>query len=239
MTSARADLGDKERYNPDDVAGAAYSHAQHFCSVVRAILRQHREATGREGVVVAPFDAELFGHWWFEGPTFLREVMLTLHADPEVQVRTAGEVLAHSPPDKVAWFPEGSWGEGGDHRVWFNEAQKWIWQVLYAAEARFGELCLTLPWASSPEVRELLTWAGRELMLMQASDWPFVIYTKGAPDYGHKRFGLHAMRFDRLCDMAQWVADGGALDPVQQAVLAEVQACDDVFPDLDLALWSE
>lgn len=239
VTSARAGLGEKERYSPEDVHGAVFSHAQHFCSVVRGILRQHHERHGREGVVVAPFDAELFGHWWAEGPIFLRDVMLTLNADPEITVRTASEQLAALPADKVAWFPEGSWGAGGDHRVWLNDDLKWMWEVIYQAESRFGELCLTLPWREGGELETLLKDAARELLLLQASDWPFVITTKGAPDYGIKRFSGHATRFDRLCDMAQTVAKGEILSETDLAVLNEARACDDIFPDLDLNLWGE
>ncbi|MCB9758905.1 MAG: DUF1957 domain-containing protein [Alphaproteobacteria bacterium] len=239
VTSARAGLGDKDRYHPDDIPGAVYSHAQHFCAVVRSILKRHRAETGRHGVVVAPFDAELFGHWWHEGPLFLRDVLLTLHADPEVEVTTAGAFLDDHPADKVAWLPEGSWGEGGDHRVWFNDGQRWMWEVLYRAEDRFGALCLAQPWRDDPALRRLLEDAGRELLLLQASDWPFVVHTQGAPDYGIKRFTQHATRFDRICDMVVDVGEGRTLAPYQEAILAEARACDDVFPDVDLALWHD
>lgn len=237
VTSARAGLGEKERYYPDDIDGAVFSHAQHFCAVVRSILRRHRERTGRHGVVVAPFDAELFGHWWFEGPNFLRDVMLALHQDPEVEVQTASAFLETHPPDKVVWFPEGSWGEGGDHRVWFNETQKWMWDVIYRAEDRFGNLCYSMPWADNPAIEAVLKRAGREILLLQASDWPFIVHSKGAPDYGYKRFAQHASRFDRLCDLAVDLSQGREPEPYQQAIVAESDACDGVFPDIDLNLW--
>ena len=228
VTSARADLGQKERYDPEAVAGAVYSHAQHFAMLVRSLLQGHQDETGREGVVVAPFDAELFGHWWHEGPLWLRDVMLTLEADPEVEVRLPAELAA---PDKVVALPEGSWGEGGDHRVWLNEGTTWAWEVLHRAEERLQDLVAEGP---TGRVREVLDQAARELLLMQASDWPFMVTTRGAPDYGWKRFAGHASRFDRMCDLAQDLAAGRTPSPAQEARLAEARLVDGVFDGLEL-----
>ncbi len=239
VTGRDVDLGDKAAWHPDDIPGAVHGHAQHFAASVRALLTEHREATGRHGVVVASFDAELFGHWWHEGVGFLRDVMLALQADPQVDTETAGEFLDGHPPDKVCWIPEGSWGAGGDHRVWLNEELRWTWEVEYRAEERFGQLCLTLPWQTHARVRGALERAGRELLLLQASDWQFVIHTRGAQDYGLKRFALHATRFDRMCEVAEDLAAGKRLSPVQRAQLSEVDTHDDIFPvgPLRLDLW--
>jgi 1,4-alpha-glucan branching enzyme len=84
VTDNKAPLSSKDPYYPDDVAGKVFEHAQHFCNVVREVLGAYKGMTGRPGVVVAPFDAELFGHWWFEGPQFLRDVILSLNNDSGV-----------------------------------------------------------------------------------------------------------------------------------------------------------
>jgi len=231
VTSARADLGSKEVYDPEAVAGAVYSHAQHFAMLVRSLLQGHQDATGRQGVIVAPFDAELFGHWWHEGPLWLRDVLLTLHADDEVEVCLPGELSA---PDKVVALPEGSWGEGGDHRVWMQDKTVWAWEVLHRAEERLADLVRE----PSDEAREARVQAARELLLMQASDWLFMVTTEGAPDYGWKRFAGHASRFDRMCDLAQDLAAGREPTPAQWAQLAECAAVDGIFGDLDLDLFA-
>ena len=101
--------------------GKVFEHAHHFCSVVREVLAEYHGRTGRKGVCVAPFDAELFGHWWFEGPQFLRDVILTLSNAPDIELLTAEEALQRHPPDKVVRMPEGSWGEKGNHSVWMND----------------------------------------------------------------------------------------------------------------------
>ncbi len=237
VTSARASLGDKARYEPEQVPGVVYSQAQHFATVVRSVLEQHRDTSGRAGVVVAPFDAELFGHWWHEGLRWLQDVLLTLAAEPAVTLRSAsGAVGAHG-PDKVVALPEGSWGEGSDHRTWLAPDTKWMWEVIHRSEDRFAQLREEQAGAGA-QVREALIQAGRELLLMQASDWPFAVTRGGAADYGFKRFSGHASRFDGLCDLASDLAAGRSPDAVQQATLAEALAADGLFGELSLEHWS-
>jgi 1,4-alpha-glucan branching enzyme len=237
VTSHQTPLADKHPYHPEDIFSKLYEHSQHFCNVVREALREHKNATGREGVVVASFDAELFGHWWFEGPQFLRDVVFTLAHDKQVRLMTSDEALEHHPPDKVMRLPEGSWGEQGNHSVWINDRNRWMWEIEYRAEGRMLKLLHELPWKTNPQVRELMQRGGRELLLLQSSDWPFVVHTNGAVDYGIQRFSGHATRFDRMLEIAEHVAGGGAIDHVRQTQIDEADAHDDIFPDIDLNWW--
>ena len=237
VTHPKADLGAKEPYAPDQVDAAVRMHAQHFVATVRSVLAAHHDASGRRGVVVAPFDAELFGHWWHEGPRFLEQVFRTLHHDPGAAARTVSEHLAWAPPDKVVSLPEGSWGEGGDHRVWMNDDLRWTWEASFRAEDRFLALHDSLPWRHDAHVAEALRAAARELLLLQASDWQFVIHTKGAVDYGYRRFCEHLGRFDRACGVADRRARGVPDGDLQRVELADIALHDDVFPDLDLGWW--
>ena len=241
VTSRKAGLGEKAPYEPEVIAAVVYAQARHFAGTVRARLREHRAKTGRPGVVVAPFDAELFGHWWLEGPRFLREVCLALAHDPEVQVETAAEHLARVPPDKVAWLPEGSWGEGGDHRVWLNEATRWTWEAAYRAEDRFLGLLWDCdqqpPGPKGERAWALLHKAARELLLLQASDWQFVIHTGGAVDYGFRRLAGHLERFDQLGTAISDVVWGREPDPLLAMEEAFADAHDDCFPMPPLDAW--
>ena len=238
ITSHHTPADQKQPYEASRVAGVAYAQAQHFCSVVRQTLADHTRLTGRAGTVVAPFDAELFGHWWFEGLSFLRDVLLTLSHDRTVDVVTSAAALAAAPPDKVVRLPEGSWGEGGGHAVWLNEPTRWLWESAYRAEARFLGLLRELPWQANAEVAAMLKRAGRELLLLQASDWPFVIHSAAAADYGVGRFAGHATRFDRLCTIASDVAAGRPVDAVRATEVAEADAHDVIFADVDLGWWA-
>ena len=241
VTGQTVPLGDKHPYHPDDTFGKIYEHGQHFANTVRGVLREFRDRTGRPGVCVAPFDAELFGHWWFEGPQFLRDVIFTLSRDPTIKLLTAEEALEQYPPDKVVRLPEGSWGEKGDHSVWTSDRNRWMWEMEYRAEGRMLQLLHALPWRHNQSVREMLERAGRQLLLLQASDWPFVIHSQGAVDYGTQRFAGHYTRFDRVAAIAEELARAGpagrALTPLERAAVGEADLYDSVFPAIDLNWW--
>jgi 1,4-alpha-glucan branching enzyme len=241
VTSRETALADKQLYEPEAIAGTVHEHAQHFSQLVARRLTEHNERTGRAGVLTAAFDAELFGHWWFEGPRFLRDVLLTLDADPRVELTTPRKVLHKQPPDMAVALPEGSWGEGGDHRVWSDPRVQWIWETEYRCEARFGELTFKLPWRTDRRLRELLEMAGRELLLLQSSDWVFAITRGQAVDYGIKRFVLHVARFDALVELC--ARDGATptealADELARHWVADAELHDVVFPSLDLEWWN-
>lgn len=237
VTDNKTALSNKDPYYPDDVHAKLFEHSQHFCNVVREVLGAHKFHTGRPGVCVAPFDAELFGHWWFEGVNFLRDVVFTLAHDPQIKLMTAEESLYHFPPDKVMRLEEGSWGEKGNHSVWINDKTRWIWEMEYRAEGRMLKNLHELPWRDNSRVREMLEKAGRELLLLQASDWPFVIHSQGAVDYGIQRFSGHCTRFDRLMDVAELFARGEEMNPLQRVEVEEADLHDSIFPHIDLNWW--
>lgn len=241
VTGPTAELGDKAIYQPEAARAAVRDQALHFVELVKGRLRMHRSRTGRPGTVCAPFDAELFGHWWHEGPDFLLEVFRRLHRDPELVAATVGERLAATPSDKGVTLPEGSWGAKGDHRVWNNDELRFYWEVAYRAEDRFVDLWHRADWRSPGRARELLTEAGRQLLLLQASDWPFVISTRGAVDYGMRRIFEHAGLFDDLCNGVEDLVRFGAEraeDPVVTQAVARSRLLDPVFPDLVPEWWS-
>jgi 1,4-alpha-glucan branching enzyme len=237
ITDNKAPLSNKDYYYPDDIHAKLFEHSQHFCNVVKHVLGEYKHFSGRQGVCVASFDAELFGHWWFEGINFLRDVVFTLSRDPAVKLMTAEEALYNHPPDKVVRMPEGSWGENGNHSVWINDRTRWIWEIEYRAEGRMLKLLHELPWKTKPAVKEMMERAGRELLLLQASDWPFVIHSQGAVDYGIQRFSGHATRFDRTTLLAEKLAEGGQPDEIERVQVQETDLHDSVFKDIDLNWW--
>jgi 1,4-alpha-glucan branching enzyme len=237
VTSHHTPVMEKLPYNPGLIAGKVFEQAQHFCGVIREVLAEYTKQTGRIGTIVAPFDAELFGHWWFEGVTFLRDVLLTLAYDGSVEVCTSARALEESKPDKIVHLPEGSWGEGGHHHVWLNAQSRWLWESEYRAELRLCETLQELPWRTEPAVEAMLKKAGRELLLLQASDWPFAIHSGAAADYGIGRFSVHLARFDRLITIARDVAGGKQITAVQRTEIDEADAHDVIFNEVGLDSW--
>ena len=112
----------------------------------------------------------------------------------------------------------------------------------YRCESLFGKLTFNLPWRTQPEMKKILEKAGRELLLLQASDWPFVISRRQAPEYGMKRFIQHVARFDVLTDIAERMVEDPRylrkLDEVQKLELKDIDAHDVIFPDIDLNWWN-
>jgi 1,4-alpha-glucan branching enzyme len=237
VTSHHTSLMDKLPYDPKAVAGKAFEQAQHFAGVIREVLTEYTSQTGRIGTIVAPFDAELFGHWWFEGLAFLRDVLLTLAHDGTVELTTSEQALAKSNLDKIVHLPEGSWGEGGHHHVWLNDQTRWLWEAEYRAEMRFSESVTDLLWRTQPAIQSILKKAARELLLLQSSDWPFAIHSGAAADYGIGRFSVHMSRFDRLITIARDLAAGREISAVQQTEIAEADAHDVIFADVNLETW--
>jgi len=235
VTDRRLSLGEKVPYDPIAARERADAHAEHFASIVLETLQDHREATGRPGVVVAPFDTELFGHWWFEGPRWLEAVLRRLEG--EVEAATASDFLAAHPPRLAIRLPEGSWGQGGHHWVWLNHDTRWIWEQVYRAEDAFIEASRAVRGRRNATVRRILTQLARELLLLEASDWPFLVTTVAAKDYAEARVKEHMATFDRLQTMLERAKDGtGAAE--DESWLAGIEARDSPFPDLDLESWT-
>jgi 1,4-alpha-glucan branching enzyme len=231
ITDARRDLGSKAPYDPEAAAQVVRLHARHFVALVRETVA--RASVEGPAVVCAPYDAELFGHWWFEGPMWLAEVAREL-AGADITPVTLGEALDAVPPQGPVALPEGSWGEGGDHRVWLNPETEWTWDRVYSAEREWVALLARLD-TMGPEARRVLAQTTRELLLLEASDWPFLITTGAARDYAERRVAEHYADFTRLAALTRGLADGQALGPDDAEVVRRLERRDFCFPDLDPA----
>ena len=201
VTDRTLGLDAKKLYNPELAQQRAQLHAFHFAQHCTQTLHRYAQS-GRSGVLTCCFDAELFGHWWHEGVYFLEAVHKEFAKREGLQMQTGSQILEKTPPDKVVWLPECSWGASADHRTWWNGETEWIWRSIHNAERRYHALRAQIDVLSEARKQELgdlvrrLQW---NFLLLQASDWPFVISTKGAVDYGFRRFCVHLERFERLC----------------------------------------
>ncbi|MCH7922887.1 MAG: DUF1957 domain-containing protein [Nitrospinae bacterium] len=239
VTSPKTDMADKEVYDYGAVEARLKENAFHFVGLVKGILSKHRSETGSPGILTAPFDAELLGHWWFEGPRWLYYVLKWLAADPELELTTCGKYLERRPTETVISIPEGSWGEGGFHWIWLNERTEWSWRHIYAAEERMMKLAGD--YADRTEdsyLQRVLKQAARELLLLQSSDWQFLISTWSAKDYAELRLALHAGDFNRLAAMAESFGRGKGLSEGDEAFLEACEARDKLFPDIDPQWWA-
>lgn len=231
VTGPEVDLGAKAPYDPERARERVGEHASHFAWLLGTIPRE--EGVGREGVGMAPFDTELFGHWWFEGVDFLGEVFRKLQAQEEVLPLRASDSLDASPPREVIRPSEGSWGAEGDFSMWLNPQTRWTWERLWPLEERFWKAALQA--RAEPSLRPLLAQAARELLLAQSSDWQFMISTGAVPDYAERRFSLHCDDLEALLDALEPEAPPGRLEAVLERLPA-LEGRDDLFPGILEAL---
>ncbi len=235
VTDPKADLGDKQVYEPDGIEGLLASHAEHFVELIGGILERDELVEADQGVVCAPFDAELFGHWWFEGPRWIEKVLRRCHASA-VRTVQCSQYMAEQPPQGIVQLPEGSWGEGGFHWIWLNQWTEWTWKEIYECEDRFLELLALRD--GDGMLDDILRQAGRELLLLESSDWQFLISTWHARDYAENRVSVHYDDFKRLAALAEQYAQTRALAEADREFLAHARRRDPVFPDLDLDAWT-
>ena len=233
ITDASGDLGTKAVYDPKVAQEKVGLQGSHFAGLVRETLEQERG--DQPGLVCAPYDAELFGHWWFEGPQWLEQVARELPR-AGVTPTTLGEALDRVPPPATLSLPEGSWGEGGDHRVWLNPETEWTWDRLYSAEAEWVDH-LERGTDGNAQLARVLAQATRELLLLQASDWQFLITTGTARDYAERRVAEHYAEFKRLSEMVHTLRGGEPLSIEAANTLRRLEREDFVFPDLELG-WA-
>lgn len=238
VTSRGANLGQKAEYVPEMAAERIEENALHFHGLVRQRLEQHLELFGEPGIVVAPFDTELFGHWWHEGVEWIIRIMEKMARDEEIELTTGGGYLDHHEPAGEIALPEGSWGEGGHHYIWLNHETDWTWPEIYRAELTLRELVDRWIDREHEIIHRLLRLAARELLLLQSSDWQFLISTQAARDYAQVRFGNHMHVFDRAIDLVRKQERGEDLGDNDWRLIGEAEARDGmIFPDLDLGLW--
>ncbi len=202
VTDADADLADKLPYWPHAAADAVADQARHFLQMLGRI-----PGLGG-GLAACPFDAELFGHWWYEGPRWLEAVFENVSHQLMVETTTPEHEVGRVPQERRHDLMEGSWGEEGDHRVWVNPGTEWMWHDLQRAEAAVDQLVAD-PAVGEPRRRAALA----QLMLMASSDWPFLITMGAAADYATTRFETHRDRLQQLlthdssAELPPWVAE--------------------------------
>jgi 1,4-alpha-glucan branching enzyme len=233
ITGAGVDLGSKEPYNPARAAEQAASHASHYVHLVEEELRAFQEQTGGFGSITASYDTELFGHWWFEGVDWLKDVLRQLAARPAVELTTASRIIEEHPPHEVLSLPESSWGAGGGHFTWLNDDTAWMWPPIHAAERRMENLVGRFPDADGDR-RDVLNQAARELLLLQSSDWPFLVTTGQAKEYAIERFEEHLARFDQLVA----IAEANEISAADLDFLAALRERDNPFPAIDYQDWA-
>ena len=227
VTSLDTPLDAKRPYDPVVAADVAHRQGHDFARALAAT------DTGTGSVHCLPFDTELFGHWWFEGPRFLEACFDAIADAPSLRLETAGAHLARVGATADLVPVEGSWGRDGDFGMWMNDAVAWVWPITWELENRFWDLAPAA--RARPDLAGVVEQAARELLLLQSSDWPFIITTGAAADYASRRFHGHAYDCRELVAILERGLRG---DDVTRGIdhARDVRQRDDLFPAIGTAL---
>lgn len=239
VTAPEANLAQKQPYEPLRVREICEAQANHFVELIKGSLQDYHHEAGQAGVVCCAVDTKLFGPLWFEGSNWLYRALKKLAQDEAIRLTMGGLHLDAAPPATTISLPEGSWGEGGDHLIWLNRETAWTWREVYACEAMMSRLARDYIETPNPKLQQILQQCAREVLLMEASDWPFLISTVVARDYAAMRCAGHVNVFQRLVEIIEKVAAGAFMTEGERQFLHAIQARDNGFPKIAVELWAE
>ena len=222
----------KDPYIPHWALARASEHAGNF------LFNREKQVewlagivTDRPPLIVAPYDAELFGHWWFEGPDWLNFLLRKIAGGQgTIELITPAEYLARHPRCQVATPAASSWGYKGYAEFWLNSSNDWVYRHLHRAEERMTAIARSHPDASGL-LRRALCQAARELLLAQSSDWAFIMKSGSHVEYAVKRTQDHLLRFTRLYDEIR-------ASRIDEAWLQEIEYYDNLFPEIDYRVYA-
>lgn len=218
---------EKDWYHRDWAMGAADAHANNFLHSRIHQLEELARDLPVDPILVSPFDAELFGHWWFEGPEFLDLYVRKAAYDQQVfQLVTPSDYLSRHPTQQILVPSASSWGHMGYWEVWLNNDNAWIYPHLHAAARRMTECARQHRTTRRKILQRCLRQMARELLLAQSSDWAFLMKTGTARSYAERRTKDHLLRFNKLYEDCR----EGRVDEPE---LSRIEALDNLFPELD------
>ena len=229
VTDHSAPLDRKRPYEPGVAAERVNEHAADYLQGRRRQLDQLSGAMDVSPLLVAPFDAELFGHWWFEGPAFLSQLFQQAPQEG-VNFTRLRDVLNNVGQLQLCDPSPSSWGQGGYHDYWLNDSNAWIIPEWEKASAAMVERCSR--GVGSEQAMQWLQQAARELLLAQSSDWSFILRAGTTTELARERVQRHLGRFWQLMQAIDGTTE------LAEGWLEEVQTDDRLFPLIQPLDWA-
>ncbi len=225
----------KEVYRPALATEKAAIHAGNFMFNKEKQIEYLYSQMDRKPIVIAPYDAELFGHWWYEGPQWINFLIRKIAFDQQtVKLITPSEYLSEYPVNQKALPAASTWGYKGYNEFWVDGSNDWIYPHIHMAGQRMSELADkyrdVLVQKRNTKFKKALNQAARELLLAESSDWPFIMKAGTMVPYANKRLNNHIGRFTKLYEDLM----KGTVDLVW---LKEVENRDNIFTDMDCAAY--
>ncbi len=222
---------DKRPYRPEDARQTVTEHAENFIYMLQKLVTRLAPLLDGPPVISCPYDAELFGHWWFEGPLWLEEVMRRLADSDELEMTSGAQYLKEQPPNQTLQPAFSSWGNKGYSEVWLDGTNDWIYRHTHKIIERMTELVGRFPNETGLKQRALAQ-AAREVLLSQSSDWPFIVRAGTNVSYAVRRIKEHVNNFNTIYDSL-------CRGTVSTEWLTRVEKKNSIFPEIDYRLFRE
>ena len=228
ITDNKALLDKKEFYIEDEAIKKVEEHADIYLLSRSKQLKNLTMSSSFDPLLIAPFDAELFGHWWYEGPRFI-EFILKKSINYSIKLTNLKEILLEKPNLQICDPSPSSWGQGGYHNYWLNDKNAWIVPKITKAGSVFVELCARK--FNDDFSLRLLKQAARELLLSESSDWSFILRAGTTTELAKERIDRHLSRFWKLIDMLE------KRSFIDYKFLENIEEEDKIFPDIRIKDW--
>ncbi len=223
----------KEEKKPYDLAEAEIKineHAENFIYNQLKHIKKLSRHMDRPPVITCLCDAQIFGHWWYEGTSWLEKVLrLAAKKGDEIKTVSAEDYIEKWPASQKHDLSFSSWGNNGYARIWCSGSNDWIYRHIHTVIEKMAELVKRFPDEKGLKERAL-NQAAREVLLSQASDWPFIMKTGIAEPYAEKRVKEHIHNFlviyDNLCR-----------NTVDTEWLTGIEKENNLFPDIDYRIF--
>ncbi len=223
-------LKEKAIYEPQLAIEQIKKDAHNYLAGRREQLITINKQTNFNPLLIAPFDAELFGHWWFEGPIFIDELFKQA-SQHEIEFTTLKDVLTAKPNIQLTSPCPSSWGQGGFHKYWLNETNYWVVNEWSKAGKAMVECCSN-GITTQFELR-VLQQAARELLLAQSSDWSFILRAGTTTELAKERIYRHINRFWKLIEALN------SKTPLEDSYLEKLETEDCIFPLIHANDWNK
>lgn len=233
VTGPNVSIENKEIYEPVPAQARAFDHARHFIKAIAEELRAapaspgNGAGAGAKPVVLASYDTEFLGHGWKEGIYWLEIILRSLARSEGIRMTTPSRYLEQNPPSTSATLGLTTWGTNKDDSTWINPETAWMWEALGETQKTLFGLW-DLRRGSALENRALEQ-AAREVLLLETSDWPYMVAKYRAKEYSIERFCAHLERFREIAGMLE----KGDIDKLE-SMLSEIEETDNIFAQLDL-----
>jgi len=220
----------KAPYDTEEAQSKAAEHAGNFMFNRQKQIEHLASVMDRKPIMLAPYDAELFGHWWFEGVDWLNYLMRKICFDQNtIKLITPSNYLKEYPKNQVINPSPSSWGYQGYYEVWLDKCNDWIYPHLHRAADAMVES--VKKYGHNGDMKErVLNQMSREILLAQSSDWAFMMKTGAFTEYADKKTIIHLERFYTLKNFLD-------RDFYNVELLEDIEQKDNIFPELNYSVY--